>query len=255
MWAILVSVTFRPLRNRRRVNMHKRYILLLLLLIFILLNMFPQIFAVILAPFAKQGQNIIYDITPLWRLSFYHLSIVLLVQFFAIIFGVSGAIIATRSWGREFLPMLNSIASMAQTVPPVAVLALAVPVMGFGFKPAFVALLLYGILPIIRNSLTALQNTSPELLEAAKGQGLKNHQQLFWLELPLAKGAILSGVRTSMIITIGTAALGSTIAAKSLGDPIIAGLTTSNIAYVLQATILVALLAIIMDMLLELLQS
>ncbi len=219
----------------------------ILLVIFIVMSTMPQIFTFLLAPFAKPGQAVIYTITPLWKLSMYHFMLAVFVQIAAIILGVSSAIMVTRPWGRDFLPLLNSIASIGQTIPPVAVLALAVPILGFGVKPVFFALLLYGILPIMRNSLTAFQTISPDLIEAAKGQGLKGHQRLLWLELPLAVPAIISGIRTSMVITIGTAALGSTIAAKSLGDPIIAGLTTGNVAYVIQATILVALLAIIMD--------
>lgn len=231
--------------------MRRSYMIGILLMIFISMSAMPQWFTFLFAPFAKPGQEVIYTITPLWQLSMYHFLLAFAVQICAIILGVSSAIIVTRPWGRDFLPLLNTIASVGQTIPPVAVLALAVPILGFGVKPAFFALLLYGILPIIRNSLTAFETLSPDLIEAAKGQGLKGYQRLFWLELPLAVPAIISGIRTSTVITIGTAALGSTIAAKSLGDPIIAGLTTGNVAYVLQATILVALLAIIMDSLLK----
>ncbi len=231
--------------------MRSYYIVGILAIIFIAMNVMPQLFAFLFAPFAKPGQEVIYTIVPLWKLSLYHLTIVLAVQIMAIVLGVLGSIMVTRPWGKDFFPLLNALASIGQTIPPVAVLALAVPVLGFGVKPVFLALVLYGILPIIRNSLTAFQTISPDLIEAAKGQGLKSHQRLLWLELPLAVPVIVSGIRTSMVITIGTATLGSTIAAKSLGDPIIAGLTTGNVAYVLQATILVALLAIIMDSLLK----
>ena len=199
------------------------------------------------APFASQPEHAIYQITPFYKLLWNHLYLVGISEIFAIIVGVSVSIIVTRAWGRDFLPIVLNLTSIGQTIPPVAVLALAVPSLGFGSKAVFIALFLYGILPIIRNSITALTEINPELIEAAKGQGMKNNQILFQLELPMAVPAIMAGVRTSTAIMIGTATIASAVSVKSLGEPIVAGLTNFNMAYILEGAIIVGLLAVFID--------
>jgi len=139
-------------------------------------------------------------------------------------------------------------------VPPVAVLALAVPVMGFGEKPTLFALVLYGLLPILRNTLAGLGGINSAVLESAKGMGMSSVQVLFKVELPLAGRVILAGIRTSITINIATAAIGSTIGARTLGDPVIAGLVNGNTAYVLQGAILIGLLALATDSVFEALE-
>lgn len=139
------------------------------------------------------------------------------------------------------------MASIGQTFPPVAVLALAVPALGFGALPTLFALTLYGVLPILRNSLTGLRGIDPAVLEAARGMGMSPGQVLWQVELPLALGAIIAGIRTSVTINIATAAIGSTIGASTLGDPIISGLVNDNAAYVLQGALLIGLLALTVD--------
>jgi len=136
-------------------------------------------------------------------------------------------------------------------VPPVAVLALAVPVMGFGEKPTLFALVLYGLLPILRNTLAGLSGINSAVLESAKGMGMSSVQVLFKVELPLAGRVILAGIRTSVTINIATAAIGSTIGARTLGDPVIAGLVNGNTAYVLQGAILIGVLALATDSVFE----
>ncbi|WP_313590228.1 ABC transporter permease, partial [Pantoea septica] len=141
-----------------------------------------------------------------------------------------------------------------QTVPPVAVLAIAVPVMGFGAWPAVVALLLYGLLPILQGTLAGLDSVPASSREIADGVGMSAWQRLWQVELALAAPVILAGVRTSVIVNIGTAAIASTVGAESLGSPVIIGLSGFNTAYVIQGALLVALLAIVSDRLFERLQ-
>ncbi|HWV08854.1 MAG TPA: ABC transporter permease subunit, partial [Pseudomonas sp.] len=114
---------------------------------------------------------------------------------------------------------------------------------------------LYGVLPILRNSLSGLQGVSPVVLEAARGMGLSPGQVLRQIELPLALPVILAGIRTSVTINIATAAIGSTIGASTLGDPIISGLINGNTAYVLQGALLIGLLALTVDSLFAALQG
>ena len=133
-------------------------------------------------------------------------------------------------------------------------LAIAVPVMGFGAWPAVVALLLYGLLPILQGTLAGLDSVPASSREIADGVGMSAWQRLWQVELALAAPVILAGVRTSVIVNIGTAAIASTVGAESLGSPVIIGLSGFNTAYVIQGALLVALLAIVSDRLFERLQ-
>jgi osmoprotectant transport system permease protein len=118
---------------------------------------------------------------------------------------------------------------------------------GFGFKPTVIALFLYGLLPILRNTIAGIEDVSPDVIDAARGMGMKPHQILFRIEIPLAGRVIMAGIRVSTVINIGTAALGATIGAGGLGKPIIAGLIGENPAFILEGAILVGILAIIVD--------
>jgi osmoprotectant transport system permease protein len=154
-------------------------------------------------------------------------------------------IFVTRPMGIEFLPLSRSLVNIGQTFPPIAVLAIAVPLVGFGAKPTLIALFLYGLLPIFENTLTGLTQVSPLTLEAAKGMGMSPLRRLLEVELPLAMPVILAGIRLSVVINLGTATIGSTVAAKGLGEVIIAGLQSNNTAFILQGGAVVALLAIL----------
>ncbi len=136
--------------------------------------------------------------------------------------------------GREFRPLVETIAAVGQTFPPVAVLAIAVPVIGFGLQPAIIALILYGVLPVLQATLAGLGAIDASVTEVAKGMGMSRGQRLRKVELPLAAPVILAGVRTSVIINIGTATIASTVGASTLGTPIIIGLSGFNTAYVIQ---------------------
>lgn len=116
----------------------------------------------------------------------------------------------------------------------VAVLAIAVPVIGFGLQPAIIALILYGVLPVLQATLAGLGAIDVSVTEVAKGMGMSRGQRLRKVELPLAAPVILAGVRTSVIINIGTATIASTVGASTLGTPIIIGLSGFNTAYVIR---------------------
>ncbi|WP_312213261.1 ABC transporter permease [Pseudescherichia sp.] len=165
----------------------------------------------------------------------------------AVVLGVGAGVAVTRPAGLEFRSMVETIAAVGQTFPPVAVLAIAVPVMGFGKEPAIIALTLYGVLPVLQGTLAGIAALPGGVVSVAEGMGLSGWQRLIKVELPLAAPVILAGVRTSVIINIGTAAIASTVGANTLGTPIIIGLSGFNTAYVLQGALLVALAAIIVD--------
>ena len=178
-----------------------------------------------------------------------HAGIVALASAAATAIGVGLAIFVTRPEGRDFRPIVGALATIGQTFPPAAVLALAVPALGFGVRPTVVALFLYGILPIIENAIAGLDGIPAAVRDAALGMGLSRCQLLRSVELPLALPAILAGVRVSVTIAIGTAAIGSTVGALTLGTPILDGLAANKVPFVIQGAVLAALFAILTDML------
>lgn len=185
------------------------------------------------------------------RLVWAHLLLVGVSSLIAVVIGTLAGIGVTRPAGREFRALVETLVAMGQTFPPVAVLAVAVPVMGFSEKPAIIALVLYGLLPILQGTLAGIDSVPASAREIAQGVGMSRWQILTRVELPLAAPVIVSGIRTSVIINIGTAAIASTVGTQSLGSPIIIGLSGFNTAYVLQGALVVALLAIIVDMVFE----
>ena len=184
-------------------------------------------------------------------LAWAHIQLVAISSAIAVIIGVGAGIGVTRPAGMAFRSLVETVVAVGQTFPPVAVLAVAVPVMGFSEQPAIIALVLYGLLPIVQGAITGIETVPESIREIAVGAGMTRRQILLRVELPLAAPVIITGIRTSVIINIGTAAIASTVGTKTLGSPIIIGLSGFNTAYVLQGAILVALLAVISDLLFE----
>ncbi|MEN3140937.1 ABC transporter permease [Ochrobactrum sp. WV_118_8] len=205
----------------------------------------PHLFEPLFRPLVDEGVPVIYDRANFVTLTLQHLGLVALAALASTIVAVSMAIFVTRKQGAEFLPLSRSLVNIGQTFPPVAVLALAVPVFGFGDKPTLIALFLYGLLPIFENTLTGLTTLPPPVVEAARGMGMTSAQRLVKVEVPLAMPVILAGIRLSVVIGLATATIGSTVAARTLGEVIIAGLISNNLAFVLQGGLVVAALAIL----------
>lgn len=162
------------------------------------------------------------------------------------------------------------VASVIQTIPSLALLAIMVPVMAglstltaavlgvelrsIGYTPALVALSLYSVLPILRNTVTGIDGVDASLIEAARGVGMTNRQQLLRVELPLAMPVIVAGLRTSAVWVVGTATLSTPIGATSLGNFIFSGLQTRNFTAVLVGCVAAAGLAILLDQLIRVLE-
>ena len=204
----------------------------------------PELFQPLLAPLCEPGQPALYNRASLMSLTLSHLGAVAIAIGAATVVGIGAAILVTRPIGAEFLPLARSVVNIGQTFPPVAVLALAVPIVGFGEEPTLIALFLYGLLPIFENALTGLSRLPPAIIDAANGMGMTEMQRLWRIEAPLALPVILEGVRLSAVIALGTATIGSTVAAKGLGEVIIAGLLSNNLAFVVQGGVVVAVLAV-----------
>jgi osmoprotectant transport system permease protein len=191
----------------------------------------------------------IFDRSSFLELFLSHLGLVAVAGVTATLVGVALAIFVTRPAGCDFRTLVDVLATVGQTFPPAAVLALAVPALGFGPRPTVIALFLYGLMPIVENAIAGIEGVPAAVRDAASGMGLSAWQRLRDVELPLAAPVILAGVRVSVTIGIGTATIGSTVGALTFGTPIFDGLAGNKIPYVLQGAMLVALFAILTDLL------
>jgi len=214
-----------------------------LLLAFLL---FPQRFAPLFAPLTQYGAPPIYDQGNLLTLALAQLGTVCCAAAASTLVAVGLGILVARPSGAQFLPLSRTLVNVGQTFPPVAVLAVTVPLVGFGEKPTLIALFAYGLLPIFENTVTGLRTCPASVLEAASGMGMSPGERLMSVELPLALPLILEGVRLSLVINVGTATIGSTVAAKGLGEVIIAGLLSNNTAFILQGGLVTGLMAILL---------
>jgi osmoprotectant transport system permease protein len=146
--------------------------------------------------------------------------------FIAVLVGLPLGIYITRK--KQLSGVVLGIAGILQTIPSIALLGFMIPVLGIGAKPAIVALLLYALLPIIRNTYTGITGVDEAVKEAAVAMGMSKWQVLFKVELPLAMPVILAGIRTATVINVGVATLASYIAAGGLGEFIFGGISLNN---------------------------
>jgi len=180
-----------------------------------------------------------------------HLQLTLFALLAGAAISIPAGILITRSRRLE-RPVL-AVASVIQTVPSLALLAVMVPalsalgVRSIGFLPAFIGLTLYSVLPVLRNTVTGLAGIDPALREAARGVGMTARQQLWRVDLPLALPVILAGLRTATVWTVGTATLSTPVGAPSLGNYIFAGLQTRNLTAVFVGCVAAAVLALVLD--------
>src|SRR5512132_223583 len=158
----------------------------------------------------------VYERVSFPELLLSHAALVAAASLVSAVVGVGLGVFVSRPSGRDFRAIVNALASIGQTFPPAAVLSIAVPMVGFGSLPTLLALTLYGLLPIIENTIAGLESVPQSVREAAQGMGLSPWQVLRDVELPLAASIIVAGIRTSVIINIGTATIGSTVGAVTL---------------------------------------
>jgi osmoprotectant transport system permease protein len=181
-----------------------------------------------------------------------HLKLTGIALLLACSFGIAAAVAVHRS-DRLARPLLY-FAGLMQTIPSIALLALMIPLLGVGQLPAVVALFLYSLLPIVRNTVTGLRTVDPLLRRVAEAMGLTRHQQMRHVYVPLALPHIFAGVRTAAVISIGTATLAAFIGAGGLGEPIVTGLALNDTGLILQGAVPAAALAILTELGFELLE-
>jgi osmoprotectant transport system permease protein len=174
-----------------------------------------------------------------------HIGLTFISLLLALLIGVPLGILISRR--TRLASSVLGIAGILQTVPSVALLGFLIPLLGIGVGPALVALFLYALLPIIRNTYVGITEVSPLVKEAARGVGMTENQILTKVELPLALPVIFAGVRTATVINVGVATLAAYVAAGGLGEFIFSGIALSNVSMMLAGAIPAALLAVSFD--------
>jgi osmoprotectant transport system permease protein len=177
-----------------------------------------------------------------------HLFLVAISTGIAILIGIPLGILITRK--PEYSQVVLGFANVMQTIPTLALFAFLIPVPivgGIGARTAIVALTLYALLPIIRNTYTAIANVDPAIREAGRGMGMTDWQLLWQVEIPLGLGVILAGIRVAIVIGIGLATISAAIGAGGLGEFIFRGLSTVNSPLILLGAIPAALMALVVD--------
>lgn len=189
------------------------------------------------------------DVTPLGLVA-QHLELVVISSAISIVAGLALGIFVTRPSGAEFRDVITDLTNIGQTFPPVAVFTLAVPLLGFGVLPTVVALALYGVLPVLRNTVAGLGGVPAEVVESATGVGMRPLERLVRVELPLAAPVVVAGIRISVIVNVATATIGAIAGAGGFGAPIMNGLVNLAPAITLEGALLAAGLALVLDALL-----
>ena len=176
-----------------------------------------------------------------------HLQIVGAAELFAITIGIPIGFLSTRRACRFISPVLIGTANVGQTVPTLAFIGIAGAVLGMGYKAAVIALLVYAMLPIIRNTYAGIRSVDPAVKEAARGMGMSILEVTAKVEMRLAMPIILAGIRTSMVVNVGTAAVAGMIGSGGLGELIVTGIAVRVTQLILQGAAPTAALAVILD--------
>jgi osmoprotectant transport system permease protein len=187
--------------------------------------------------------------TKLTRYINNHMIAVFISSSLAILVAVPAGILITREGFRDFSTLILGVANIGQTVPSMAILGLSLAFLGLGLQPTILALWLYSLLPIVRNTATGITEVDAAVIESALGMGMTKRQILFRIEIPLAMNVIMAGIRTAVVINVGTAALSTFIGWQSLGHPMAAGIRVRRDDMVAIAAVLTAVFAIGLDFL------
>ena len=170
--------------------------------------------------------------------------------------GIMGLLLGIFIAEKEFMaPVILTLANIFYTIPSLSLLGILIPFTGIGDKTAIIALTLYGLMPMIRNTYTGICGVSQEIIQAARGMGSTDIQILWRIKLPLALGVILAGVRNMVVMTLSVTAIAAFIGAGGLGVAIYRGITIYNPALTFAGSVLIALLALIADLLLGILEN
>ena len=176
-----------------------------------------------------------------------HLEITGVATAVVVVLAVSTGVLLTRPFARRISPILVNIANIGQGVPSIGVLVLLAIFFGLGFRTALAALIAYAFLPVLRNTMVGLQQVDRSVIEAGRGMGMSKTAVLFRIELPLAVPITLAGIRTALVITVGTATLATFVGAGGLGALIETGITLNRTPVLIAGAVLTSVLALFID--------
>ncbi|MFE3572931.1 ABC transporter permease/substrate-binding protein [Lysinibacillus sp. NPDC059133] len=182
-----------------------------------------------------------------------HIQISFIALFLAVVIAIPLGIYLTNK--KKIAETIIGMSAVLQTIPSLALLGLLIPLFGIGKVPAIIALVVYALLPILRNTFTGINEVDPSLKEAAMAMGMNTRKRLVKVELPLAMPVIMAGIRTAMVLIVGTATLAALIGAGGLGDIILLGIDRNNTALIIIGAVPAAILALVFDFLLKKLES
>ena len=176
-----------------------------------------------------------------------HIQLAGLATLLVVLLAVTTGILVTRPALRRITPIAVNIGNIGQAIPSIGLLVLIAIIVATGFQSAVVALVAYAFLPVLRNTMVGLQQVDSSVIESARGMGMSKMATLFRIELPLAVPIMLAGIRTALILAVGTATLATFINAGGMGDIINAGISTGRNTTVVVGAILTAVLALTID--------
>lgn len=211
--------------------------------------------------YSREFEIFMYDIfdtktqtgsrTPLLVLFTEHLNMVVVSGVIAVALGLAIGIFISSGYGREYRDAFEEIISLGQAFPSAALLALVVPVVGYGSEGALIALVIYALMPIVYNTYAGLTGVDPDCIEAARGMGMEDMRIFTKIRLPLAANVILAGIRTSLVINISAATLAAAVGAGGLGVLVVNGVKAFDPVLILEGAIPVSLMAVIADLVMK----
>jgi osmoprotectant transport system permease protein len=184
-----------------------------------------------------------------------HLELTAVSTALVLIIAIPAGVLATRPFAARIATPIIGVFNIGQAIPSVGLLAILAIVWNIGFWPAIVSLVAYSILPVLRNTMIGLRQVDEAVVESGRGMGMSRLAVLSRIELPLAVPVILTGLRTALVINVGTAALGTFIGAGGLGDVIDGGLVANRQLVIVVGSVLTAVLALLLDYLAEVAQD
>ncbi len=222
-----------------------RYALTPGVLVLVLVSLYAYVSAQQLDRIEQRSLNAAYLASRVVK----HIELTAVVATLVLVIAVPLGILLTRPFARRIVAPVLAVANIGQAVPSLGlVILLVVTFLTLGVNQiAVIAFVVYGLLPVLRNTMVGLQQVDRSVLEAARGVGMNRVRVLLWIELPLAVPVILAGVRTTLIITVGTVTLATFVGAGALGDVISSGIASNRQTVLVTGSVLVAVLALLVD--------
>lgn len=176
-----------------------------------------------------------------------HVSLTLVSTLIVLVIAIPVGIVLTRPWARAIIPPTIAVFNIGVAIPSIGLIAIFALVWNIGFWPAIAALVAYAALPVLRNTMVGLQQVDAAVIESARGMGMSKSAVLARIELPLAVPVMLAGIRTAMVINVGTAALATFIGAGGLGGVLVVGINQGRELLTIVGAVLIAVLALLID--------